>query len=70
WLYLSATRVRDRIGVWGLWSLVALLLVSYVTATFGAAPPNVTAIVIADILGTTLMVVWAYWVERHREAVQ
>jgi hypothetical protein len=69
WLYLSATRARDRIGVWGLWSLVALLLVSYVAATFGPPPPNVTAIVIADILGTALTVVWAYWVERHREAV-
>lgn len=69
WLYLSATRARDRIGVWGLWGLVALLLVSYVAATFGPPPPNVTAIVIADILGTALTVVWAYWVDRHREAV-
>ena len=69
WLYLSATRARDRIGVWGLWSLVALVLVSYAAAMFGPPPPNVTAIVIADILGTALTVVWAYWVERHREAV-
>jgi hypothetical protein len=69
WLYLSATRARDRIGVWGLWGLVALLLVSYVAATFGPPPPNVNAIVIADILGTALTVVWAYWVERHRDAV-
>ena len=68
WLYLSATRARDRIGVWGLWGLVALLLVSYVAATFGPPPPTVTAIVIADILGMTITVVWAYWVDRHREA--
>jgi len=69
WLYLSATRARDRIGVWGLWGLVALLLVSYVAATFGPPPPTVTAVAIADIVGTTLTVVWAYWVDRHREAV-
>ena len=69
WLYLSATRARDRIGAWGLWGLVALLLGSYVAAMFGPPPPNVTAIIIADILGTALTVVWAYWVDRHREVV-
>jgi len=67
WLYLSATHARDRIGRWGLWGLVALLLASYVAAMFGPPPPNVDAIVIADIVGTALAVVWAYWVERHRD---
>ena len=66
WLYLSATCARDCRGVWGLWGLVALLLVSYLAATFGPPPPSVNAIVIGDILGTALTVVWAYWVERHR----
>ncbi len=69
WLYRSATRARDRIGRWGLWGLVALLLVSYLSAMFGPPPPNVHAIVIADILGTALSVVLAYWVERHRDVV-
>ena len=69
WLYLSATRPRDRVGRWGLWGLVALLLVSYVAAMFGPPPPNVDAIVIADILGTALSVAWAYWVDRHRDVV-
>jgi membrane-bound metal-dependent hydrolase YbcI (DUF457 family) len=69
WLYLSATRTRDRIGTWGLWGLVALLLVSYAAAGFGPPPPDVTTIVIADIVGTALAVTWAYWVDRHRDAV-
>jgi len=69
WLYLSVTRARDRIGRWGLWGLVALLLVSYVASLFGPPPPNVNAIVIADILGTALSVAWGYWVERHRDVV-
>lgn len=69
WLYLSVTRARDRIGRWGLWGLVALLLVSYAASLFGPPPPNVNAIVIADILGTALSVAWAYWVERHRDVV-
>lgn len=65
-LYLSATRARDAIGTWGLWGLVALLLVSYVAAAFGPPPPNVTAIVIADLVGTAVTVIFAYWVDNHR----
>ena len=68
WLYLSATRARDRIGTWGLWGLVALLLASYAGAAAGP-PPNVAAITIADLVGTAITIVWAYWVDRHREAV-
>lgn len=66
WLYLSTTQARDRIGRWGLWGLAALLLVSYVAATFGPPPPNVMAIVIADILGTALSLALAYWMDWHR----
>lgn len=47
----SATRARDRIGRWGLWGLVALLLVSHV-GTGVNPPPSVTAIVTVDIAGT------------------
>lgn len=68
WLYLSATQARDRIGRWALWGLVALLVTSYVAATFGPPPLNVTAIVIGDILGTALSLALAYWVDRHRVA--
>ncbi|HYA37395.1 MAG TPA: hypothetical protein VEI74_03875 [Candidatus Methylomirabilis sp.] len=69
WLYLSTTRARDRIGRWGPRGLAVLLLVSYVAAMFGPPPPNVDAIVIADILGTALSVACAYWVDRHRDVV-
>lgn len=69
WVYLSATRSRDRIGTWGLWSLVALLVATYVAAMFGPPPPSVNAIVIADLAGTALTVAWAAWVDRHREPV-
>jgi hypothetical protein len=66
WLYFSATRARDRIGTWGTWGLIALLVASYLGALFGPPPPNANAIVIADLLGTALAVVWAYWVGAHR----
>jgi hypothetical protein len=66
-LYLSVTHARDRIGTWGLWSLVALLLVSYGAAVFGPPPPDTMTIIVADILGTALAVSWGYWVDRHRD---
>ncbi len=67
WLYLSATRASDRIGRWALWGLAALLLASYAAASAGT-PPSIEAIVIADLVGTAVAVIWAYWVDRHREA--
>jgi len=66
WMYLSATTARDRIGTWALWGLVALLLASYAAAAFGPAPPNVTTIVVADLVGTAIAVAWAYWADNHR----
>src|SRR3979490_773807 len=35
WLYLSATRPRDGIGAWAIWSLVALLSLGWLAALFG-----------------------------------
>jgi membrane-bound metal-dependent hydrolase YbcI (DUF457 family) len=38
--YVRATRARDRIGRWGLWSMVALLLVIFFSNFSSATPPN------------------------------
>lgn len=65
WLYLRATRPRDRIGTWGLGALVGLLLAIYAGNLAGPPPPNVTAIAWAGQL-QWLLVLWAYWVDAHR----
>jgi len=65
WLYLRATRPRDRIGTWGLGGLVGLLAVIYVGNLFGPPPPDVTAIAWVGQL-QCLLVLWAYWVDAHR----
>ncbi len=65
WLYLRATRPRDRIGTWGLGGLVGLLAVIYVGNLFGPPPPDVTAIAWVGQL-QWLLVLWAYWVDAHR----
>ena len=68
WLYVSATRARDRVGTWALAAFVLLLAVLYLAAVFGPPPPSVTVLAMSGILGW-LFVVWAYWIDRHRQPV-
>lgn len=65
-LYVRSTRALDRKGSLGLWALIGFLLVVYVGNVFGAPPPSVTAIA---WLGQAqwLLIVWGYWVDRHRQ---
>ncbi len=67
WLYVRSTRPRDATGRWALAALVALLLVLYAGAAFGPPPPSVTATAIGS-LSLVVLVPWAVWIDRHREA--
>jgi hypothetical protein len=64
WMYLRATRARDRIGRWGLLSLATLLLILYLANA--APPPSITALWVAALAGGALTIVWAYWADKHR----
>ena len=67
YLYVRATRARDRIGSWALWSLVAFLAAIYAGNLFGAPPPDVMAIAWVG-QAQWLLVAWGYWIDRHRVA--
>lgn len=69
WMYALATDARDRIGRLGFSAFVGFLLVIYLVNTIGPPPPNVTAIVVAGIPGAALIILWAWWFDRHRIAV-
>jgi hypothetical protein len=64
--YLTRSKAADKAGSWGLWLLVAFLLVSYFGAAFGPPPPSVEAIAWAGIAGGVLFGAWGYWLDRHR----
>jgi hypothetical protein len=66
WLYARCTRARDAAGRWGFAGLVAFLLVIQVANLFGPPPPNVAAIAWAGH-AQWLLVLWAFWLDRHRE---
>jgi hypothetical protein len=65
WMYTRTTEAVDRTGRLGLWSLVAVLLLSFAGSAAGPPPPDAAAIA-RTTLGLWLFVPWAYWVDRHR----
>ena len=66
--YLRHTRALDRIGRWGLYALIAFLLVAYVGAAFGPPPPSVEAIAWAGLIGGAITALLGYWIDSHRAA--
>lgn len=65
-LYLSATTARDRVGSWGTYGLVALLVAAFLGSSF-APPPGTGAAVATGALGLWLAVPLAHWVDGHRD---
>jgi hypothetical protein len=67
WLYSRATAPRDAVGRWGLVALVGFLVAIYAANLFGAPPPSAEAIAWVGQL-QWLLVLWGYWIDRHRRA--
>jgi len=65
WLYLRATRAKNRTGTAALWAMVVLLSAMYGAVLFGPPPPSVTAIAVGG-LSAWLFVLWAWWIDRNR----
>jgi hypothetical protein len=66
WIYARTTTALDRVGRYGLWSLVIFLLALY-AASFGPPPPSITALAWTALIGWPLTA-WPWWVDRHRTA--
>jgi hypothetical protein len=67
-VYLSTTRPLDRIGRWAFWGLVAFLALGFASDVGGPPPPSVSALAWMA-LALWLLVLWAWWVDRHRVVV-
>ena len=68
-IYLRATKAIDRTGTYVVWGLVVFLLVAYFASIMGGPPPNETALAIGAN-ASWLLVLWAFWIDRHREPVE
>lgn len=67
WLYTRTTRAADAIGRFALWGLAVFLVVVYAANLAGPPPPS-TAAIAWTAQALWLVVLWGYWVDRHREA--
>ena len=70
WLYARATKARDRIGRYGFLAFVASLLVLYLGDRFSGPPPDVQSLIWVSIVFAPLFLLWAWWFDRHRVAVE
>lgn len=64
-VYARSTRAADRIGRYGLRGLVIFLAVTYLASLLGPPPPSAAALAWAGE-AQWLIVLWAYWIDRHR----
>ena len=70
WLYLTATRAKDRIGMLGPGLFLALLVLLYVQALLlpSPAPGSERLIALTALIAAPLLLVLG-WIDRHRKAV-
>jgi hypothetical protein len=70
WIYMRATRARDRVGRFAILSLVVFLAVMYI-ASLSPPPPETSITAIAwGAQAVWLLVLWAWWGDRHRDTIR
>ncbi|HEY0593334.1 MAG TPA: hypothetical protein VGF40_16295 [Thermoanaerobaculia bacterium] len=67
-LYARTTRARDRIGSAALWTLILFLLLIH-AANFLSPPPKRWEQIAWVGNAQWLLVLWAWWADKHREVV-
>jgi len=68
WIYLRVTRAKDGIGRWGSWSFIIVVAALYVVNIFSPPLPNERLLAMVAIPYIWLLILWAWWADRHREA--
>jgi len=67
YVYARQTTARDRVGSIALAVFIVFLLAVYAANFFSPPPPSAQAIGWAGLLGW-LLPLWAWWIDRHRDA--
>ena len=67
-LHVACTKPQDKIGRWGFWSYVVLLLFLYVGDRFSAPPASPKEIALSGLIAMIPFLAWPWWFDRHRLA--
>jgi hypothetical protein len=65
-MYARATQPRTRAGGFGLWIVIPLLTLIWYNNIAGPAPPNPESAPVASLVLFSLVILWAYWIDRLR----
>jgi len=65
WLYVGATKARDKVGRYGFWALIVFLFVAWLGAIFAPPPPDVRTLAWGS-MSLWVVVAWGWWVDGHR----
>jgi hypothetical protein len=66
WIYVTATKAKDRTGSFALWGFLATFTFVWATVPFSPPPVNEAMIAWTGAIGMPLFVAWAWWADRHR----
>jgi membrane-bound metal-dependent hydrolase YbcI (DUF457 family) len=69
WIYATNTEPVDTVGRYGFPAFVITLAAFYLASVFGPPPPSASAIAVVG-QGQWLLVMWGYWLDRHRVAIR
>ncbi|MGD0009426.1 MAG: metal-dependent hydrolase [Terriglobia bacterium] len=67
-LYARATHPKNRAGVYAFWTVVVLLTLAWYNNIAGPPPRNPHTAPIVSLIFFSLVVAWAYWMNRLRPA--
>jgi hypothetical protein len=68
WVYVRRTRPRDATGSYVFWSLMVLLFAGWIATLLAGPPPSATALAWGG-LSMSLLALWAWWADKHREVI-
>ena len=69
YLYFAATKAKNKVGTYSLWSLLIFFTIIYLSNLFGPPPGSAEAVGYVS-LAQWLLIAWAYWIDRNRSDTQ
>ena len=69
WIYATNTEPVDAVGRYSFPAFVITLATVYLASVFGPPPPSESAIAVVG-QAQWLLVMWGYWLDRHRVAIR